>query len=562
MKKIILLTVAVAMLVALPLWSAHAVETFAIETELRQYDPDKSFGGYFLTSDDSTRGQTVYLMDMTGNVVNLWDAVKGTPKLLEDGNLWSCGQVQSWDGNTLWSFVPETDASARYAEDALCLHHDGRRIWNNKLKQYTHLLIAYRTATVDEVIAAGGDPDWDYSEYPGSKGGMQSRLTNHDILIEVDQAKNIVWEWRHLDHQVQSQNPEWPNYVSDVALAPGREDAHYGNGIGNDWMHINSVDYNEELDLIVTNGRNWNQFYVIDHGKTFVSTTDWAANRAAAASPDGDFLYRFGNPATYNQGAAPSCTLSRCYEGEVQIWGAHDIQWIKPYHWNRPHPEAGDDWPDPVGYTASDIALPGAGDFLIFDNGGGNPTGYRSRIREINPFLNAAGEDTGWFVNPPDAGYTGKVGQTRTSKQIVWNYESKTLTSFYSHNTSGMSRLPNGNTSIQSSAQGHSFEVTPEGEVVWEYQFPGWGAQAKTVMTDASGTRKLFRHYRYAPDFPGLAVKDLTSMGTITGRLPRQVGEDQTYPTSVPITGWGIPTGTMSEGGGGVGGGAGGGSGY
>jgi hypothetical protein len=555
MKKTLFNALALSLLagaaVLFPLTAAHAIETFAIETELRLYDPAKSYGGYFMTSDDTTGGQTVYLMNMEGYVVNQWDGVKGTPKLLENSNLWSCGQVQSWDGKILWAFDLKTDRPDR--PDITALHHDGRRIWNKKLKQYTHLLVAYRTATKEEIIAAGGDPAWNYS----------NRLGSHDILLEVNNNKEIVWEWRFLDHQVQSKNPAWPNYVSDLKLAPGREDAHYADGVSNDWMHINSVDYNEDLDLIVTNGRRRSQFQVIDHGKTFVSTTDWAANRAAAMGPLGDYIYRFGNPASYNQGAAPSCGWQQCYEGEQQIWSAHNIQWIKPYHWERPHAEAGDNWPDPVGYTKSGIANPGAGHFLIFDNGEFNPSGFRSRIREINPYLNAAGVDTGWFVNPPDAGYTGNVGQTRTSKQIVWNYQSKVLTSFYSRNTSGMSRLPNGNTSIQSSAQGHSFEVTPTGEVVWEYQFPNWGSKAVTVMTDSVGATKLFRHYRYSPDYPGLAGKDLTPRSTITGRIPRTVGSDFTYPAPVTYTGFGFgATGVTGGSGGGVGGSAGTGSGY
>jgi hypothetical protein len=567
----------------LPLSSAYAIESFAIETELRLYNPAKSYGGYFMTSNDSTGGQTVYLMDMMGYVVKQWDNVKGTPYLLENSNLWSCGQVQSWDGKVLWSFDLKTDRPDR--PDITALHHAGRRIWNKKLKQYTHLLIAWRTATKEELIAAGGDPGWDYSNaFAAGAKAIVGRLTNHDVLIEVNDKKEIIWEWRYLDHTVQSKNPAWPNYVSDVALAPERLDTHYKTasnsiestdqftkdglgGICNDWMHINSVDYNEDLDLIVTNSRPWGEFYVIDHGKTFVSTADWAANRTAAKGPLGDFIYRFGNSASYNQGTAPSFMS----EGTQQIWLAHNIQWIRPYHWERPHAEAGDNWPDPLGYTKSGIANPGAGNFLIYDNGEFNPTGFRSRIREINPYLNAAGVNTGWFVNPPLAGYSGPVsgndtvavGGTRTSKQVIWNYQSKVLTSFYSRNTSGCQRLPNGNTSIQSSAQGHSFEVTPTGEVVWEYQFPGYGAAAKTVMTDSVGATKLFRHYRYSPDYPGLAGKDLTPRSTITGRIPRTVGSDFTYPTPVTYYGFGMGAGGTTVGGGSsVSGGAGTGSGY
>lgn len=164
MKKRLFAVMAVVMLVGaamfIPLTTAHAVEVFKAETELRQYNPDKSYGGYFMNSNDSTKGQTVYLMDMTGNVVNQWDGVKGTPKLLENSHLWSCGQIQDWYGNILWSFDPTTDSKRT---DDLTFHHDGRRIWNKKLKAYTHLLIAWRTSTKDEIVAAGGDPGWNYA---------------------------------------------------------------------------------------------------------------------------------------------------------------------------------------------------------------------------------------------------------------------------------------------------------------------------------------------------------------------------------------------------------------
>ena len=253
------------------------------------------------------------------------------------------------------------------------------------------------------------------------------------------------------------------------------------------------------------------------------------------------------------------------------MFGAHNIQWIRPYHWNRPHPEAGDKWPDPVGYTKSGIALPGAGHFLIFSNGCFKPTGFLSRVLEINPYLNAAGVDTGAYVNPPDAGYTKatpsgfgpRSGQRDyTSKQVVWSYKSSSANSFAAIAISGMQRLPNGNTSIMSGTQGHMFEVTPTGEVVWEYIWPGVaGPNAKTVVSD-SGTTAMYRHYRYGKDYPGLAGKDLTPIGTITGRIPSVVGSGITYPTPVTYYGFGFGAGGSTAGGGGLGAGSSGGTGY
>jgi len=572
MKKSIVAALALVLLVGvaivLPLSSAHAVETFAVETELRQYNPAKSYGGYFLYAIGDTM---TALLDMEGNVVHQWTGSIAIPKLLEDGNLLSLElinnpggrnrcQLMDWDGNILWSFDPKTDPTPVRTE--IVLHHDEGRIWNKKLKAYTYL-IGFNIATNNaEIWAAGGDPSVNY--------GNVDRM---DGIIEVNQNKQIVWEWRFLDHAVQSKNPAWPNYVSDVKLAPGKCDLFWKTnqaepsqpaGVITDWHHVNSIDYNEDLDQVVVNAKHFSEFYVIDHGKTFVSTTDWAANRAAAKGLAGDFIYRFGNPSAYKQGTAPGFQNG----GDQQMYGSHNIQWIKPYHWARPHAEAGDKWPDPVGYTASGIALPGAGNFLIFDNGCYNPTGYRSKILEINPYLNAAVVNTGAFVNPPDAGYTtvaggGGVGGRKISKQVVWSYQSIWANSFYSQHISSAQRLPNGNTSITSGTQGHKFEVTPTGEVVWEYITPTVSGGFLTVRRDEDKTPfNIYRHYRYGKDFPGLAGKDLTPMGTITGRIPSVIGSDFKYPAPVTYYGFGFGAGGATVGGGGgVGAGTGGGAG-
>jgi len=86
--------------------------------------------------------------------------------------------------------------------------------------------------------------------------------------------------------------------------------------------------------------------------------------------------------------------------------------------------------------------MPGAGHFLIFDNGR-----YRrdfSRVLEVDPKTN----------------------------KIVWSYTAPNPTDFYSWHLGGAERLPNGNTLICDSHWGRLFEVTPDGEIVWEYLNP------------------------------------------------------------------------------------------
>ena len=110
--------------------------------------------------------------------------------------------------------------------------------------------------------------------------------------------------------------------------------------------------------------------------------------------------------------------------------------------------------------------LPGAGNIMVFDNGGaggygapnpGAPTGvgnairYSSRVIEFNPI----------------------------TLKVVWEYSAASAGfvafddyKFFSHYVSSAQRLPNGNTLITEGADGRIFEVTCEKEVVWEYINP------------------------------------------------------------------------------------------
>jgi hypothetical protein len=249
------------------------------------------------------------------------------------------------------------------------------------------------------------------------------------------------------------------------------------------------------------------EFYVIDHGNTFiVGKPD--SSITLAASTRGDFLYRFGDPAKYDQGDPPSVldNWEKATVGHKQMGGAHNIQWIKP-------------------------GLPGAGNFLLFNNGQNlfelTPQSY---IFEINPYLNSSGTSTGNFVNPPTAGYNMVNSPDRNlmkekknvSKQIVWKYSSRNNTSFFSTIGSGVQRLPNGNTFICSMNDGHFFEVSPaDTTIVWEYINPLTRDGKKKIKVDNYPTyNAAFRAYRYSKNHPALKNRDLTAGETITGFDP------------------------------------------
>jgi len=96
--------------------------------------------------------------------------------------------------------------------------------------------------------------------------------------------------------------------------------------------------------------------------------------------------------------------------------------------------------------------VPGAGNILVFDNNFGDRYlavgGGDSSVKEIEP----------------------------VSNEIVWKYgavdSGLEKQRFFSHFISSAERLANGNTLICEGSWGRIFEVTTEGEIVWEYITP------------------------------------------------------------------------------------------
>jgi hypothetical protein len=81
-----------------------------------------------------------------------------------------------------------------------------------------------------------------------------------------------------------------------------------------------------------------------------------------------------------------------------------------------------------------------------------------------------------------------------TTKQIVWKYQEKREYEFFSPRISNAQRLPNGNTLICEGDFGRLFEVTREGELVWEYVNPYFGEGPNGL------NNRVFRAYRYSAE--------------------------------------------------------------
>jgi hypothetical protein len=399
--------------------------------------------GYTLIA--PSESNSTYLVDLDGEVVHEW-AAGAKPglqvELLETGELLRpakfSGKTPFSDGNGWGGVVELLDPDGepnwryRYANDRVMQHHDVELLPNGNI-----VLLAWERVGKREALAAGRDPKLlrDGELWP-------------EHLVEVDpRTDEIVWEWHAWDHLVQARDPAKPNF-GVPRDHPGRIDLNYVTNPGTkDWLHANSVAYNAELDQLVLSVRAFHEIWIVDH----------AISSEEARGPEGDLLFRWGNPAAYGRGDV-SPRLS---------FGQHDAEWIG-------------------------AGLEGAGRIMVLNNG----TVYRpyTTVEEIEPARNGRDyvlDAAGVFVAP--------------IVRVVWPWEPDPK--FFAHHTSGAQRLPNGNTLIADGPNGVVFEVTTAGEKVWEFVNPFFARSASVVELSEQEVfkrRRLFRAERYLPEYPGL----------------------------------------------------------
>lgn len=430
-------------------------------------DP-RAWDGYTLFS--PLPSTDTYLVDIQGREVHRWDSdyhAGDSVYLLEDGNLLRAIQVEN-------ATFGDTGGSGGGVE---LLDWDGDVLWNYIYSTPEHhqhhdveplpsgnvVLVAWERKTEAEAVEAGRAPDL-----------LPAGELWPDHLIEIDPSTDaIVWEWHLWDHLVQDFDGSQTNY-GEVAEHPELVDLNrvQGNGSnagGADWIHMNSVAYNAGLDQLVLSSHHYNEIWVLDHSTT---SEEAAGHTGGRSGQGGDLLYRWGNPQSFGAGTA----------SEAQLKRQHDAHWIAD-------------------------GLPGEGNILIFNNYVAN--GFSSVVEIVPPPVDATGL------------YPLESGAPYDPVEPAWVYMGETSGDFFSPNISGAQRLPNGNTLICEGARGRFFEVTQEGETVWEYLSPMTGSgplnQGEQPTQGGTNGNMVFRAERYGADFPGLKGRDLTPGGYLEG---------------------------------------------
>jgi len=412
------------------------------------YNPEKCFNGYTLFP---AAQHGAMLIDMNGKVVRHWKNLQGMPnKLLPGGQvLGHRGErdrimsyqdkidlVQvDWEGNVVWCFNKHEFIEGDDGVPPQWMarqHHDYQREGNP---------VGYYVPGMECKVENGNTLILAHVNV--RKKRISPQLLIDDCIYEIDWEGNKVWEWKASDHFDEfgfSEIDKNALYRNPNTIPSGPE----GQG---DWLHINSMS-------VLGPNKWYDQGDERFHPDNIIIDSREASFLAIISKKTGKIVWRVG----------PDYTETKELKRLGAIIGVHHCHMI------------------PQG-------LPGAGNILLFDNGGFSGYGLPGQMSK-----------TGNKVNRRD--YSRVLEFDPTTLEIIWRFTPDKLLGvtdvdvmhyFYSPLVSSAQRLPNGNTLITEGSTGRIIEVTKDYELVWEYISP---------YCEKNGICNwIYRAYRYPYDW-------------------------------------------------------------
>lgn len=264
------------------------------------------------------------------------------------------------------------------------------------------------------------------------------------VALEADWNGRVLWEVRHPDHHHDGIRLRSGNVLLLCLSRLPREIAMRVKG-GIPGTEHNGEMYGDYLVEMTTDGRvlwEWRSWEHLDPETDRITAIqerrgEWTHGNGLAELPNGDIAVSFRTISTV-------IVISRKTDKIIWKLGA----------------------PTFSGQHAP-LPLPN-GNLLIFDNG-------PHRVDHPMP-------------------YSRVIEVEMVTKQIVWKYQENRESDFFSPRVSNAQRLPNGNTLICEGDFGRLFEVTSEGELVWEYVNPYFGGPPNAQ------NNQVFRAYRYSAE--------------------------------------------------------------
>jgi len=410
------------------------------------YAPAKTWSGF--TIYDTNEDQGAVLIDMNGNELKHWDGVSATPgpfRILPGGYVVGGDVLRKphqeavalvqldWHGNEVWRFdrneqvVTENGATIWAARQ----HHDWQR---------EGIPAGYYAPGAEPRVDGGRTLILTHKNVLDAD--VSDKMLEDDYIIEVSWNGEVLWDWlasEHVDELGFSEDARNAIYRS-VEWSEARQSA--------DWLHMNAASY--------VGPNRWYDAGDERFHPDNVLFSSRQANIIGIIDRSGTIVWRMG----------PDYRQSKALEELGQIIGQHNPHII------------------PKG-------LPGAGNLLVFDNGGS--AGYGPANPAAPDGQNAVRRDFSRVleINP-------------VTFEKVWEYSIPGTEKFrfFSHYVSAAQRLPNGNTMITEGADGRIFELTPANEIVWEYVSPYFGIEQTT-------RNNIFRAYRVPYEWvPQLALPE------------------------------------------------------
>src|SRR5262245_12525938 len=364
------------------------------------YDPDRAWNGYTVLSPLAT--QAVLVVDMNGAVVKRWEGYNnsagGPARVLPGGFVVAASGARpphqesleliqrDFDGNVVWRFSRNEEIKTASMTWSARQHHDWQRE-NFPAGYYS----PESTPGVDTATTLLS------TQTNRTHPKVADRTLEGDRLIEVSWKGEIVWEWVASDHIDEL------GFAADaravIKAAPGFNESRGSF----DWLHINSATYL---------GQNrWFDQGDARFAPNNVIVSSREASLLAIVSRDGKIVWRLG----------PDFNASGELRTIRQIIGQHHAHLI------------------PKG-------LPGAGNLLVFDNGGASGYGFANPVAPDGRGAFARATSRVLEINP-------------VTLALVWSYSNPRI---YTSNISSAQRLPNGHTLITAGTSGRIFEIAPD----------------------------------------------------------------------------------------------------
>lgn len=435
---------------------------------LLSYIPSKTYEGYNLIYPHNQ--PNVYLLNNCGEIVHVWEDESNfrpgnTAYLMENGDLIKTKRDAAVAGDRIWAGGGGAIVEIRNWDNELLwsfslnteterLHHDIEVLPNGNI-----LMIAWELIPMEEALAAGRD-----------SALLHEGELWPDKIIEVQPIGTdefeIVWEWRAWDHLIQDRDANKPNF-GVIAEHPERMDINYDTQERADWMHSNYMDYDPVNRQILLSIPYFDEVWVIDHTTT---TAQAAGSSGGFSGLGGDIMYRWGNPVVYDSGDSTNQRLFFQHNARY----AYDF--LTPMH-------------------------PNYGDISVFNNRVGDS------FSSANIFDNTFDMYTWSFP---------KIESIFGPENFNYFFFHPEPSAIFSTGLSSVQVLPNGNVLICAGRQGYILEVTPDEEIVWEYEVPllGGSPVAQGIELDVNNNL-TFSVTRYPMNFEAFNERDLSPKGFI-----------------------------------------------